>query len=92
MRTQYSQPSIRRYWQQAIPAASLAIFRIAFSFMMALSILRFWSKGWIEELYLKPSFFFSYYGFNWIKPLGDYTWLLFAVCFIAAVMVMLGWF
>jgi len=83
---------LSRYWQQATPASSLAVFRIAFGFMMALSILRFGSKGWIEELYIKPSFFFSYYGFDWIKPLGDYTWLLFAVCFIAAVMVMLGWF
>jgi hypothetical protein len=81
-----------RYWKQTTSAAPLAVFRIAFGFMLSLSILRFASKGWIDELYIQPGFFFSYYGFDWIKPLGNYTYLLFAVCFIAAMMVMLGWF
>ena len=60
--------------------------------MLLGGIIRFWSRGWIEELYIRPSFFFSYYGFEWIKPLGDYTFLLFAICAIACVMVALGLF
>ncbi len=59
--------------------------------MMALSILRFWWNGWIEKLYLQPTYFFSYRYFEWIKPLGDWTYGLFAVAFLSAVMVMLGW-
>jgi hypothetical protein len=90
--TRHSIFTKHRYWQQITDAAPLAVFRIAFGFMMALSILRFWSRGWIEELYVKPAFFFSYYGFDWIKPHGNYTYLLFAICFIAAIMVTLGWF
>lgn len=55
------------------------------------SVLRFWFKGWIEELYIKPSFFFHYYGFGWVKPLGPYTYVLFAVCGISALTFALGW-
>lgn len=55
------------------------------------SVVRFWLKGWIDELYIKPSFFFHYYGFEWVKPLGPYTYVLFAVCGISALTFALGW-
>ncbi len=79
------------YWQQTISAAPLAVFRIVFGLMMLGSIIRFWAKGWIEELYIKPGFFFSYYGFEWVKPLSNYTYLLFAICGVSALLVALGW-
>jgi hypothetical protein len=59
--------------------------------MMALSIVRFWANGWIEKLYLEPTYFFSYRYFEWVKPLGSWTYLLFGVAFVSALMVMLGW-
>ncbi|MCG8384975.1 MAG: HTTM domain-containing protein [Cytophagales bacterium] len=71
-------------------AAPLAAFRIFFGIMMFLSIVRFWSYGWIEKLYLQPKFFFSYYGFEFVKPLGPYTYLLFLVCALSALAVALG--
>lgn len=58
--------------------------------MMLGSIVRFWAKGWIDELYIQPSFFFSYYGFEWVKPLGEYTNLLFAICGLSALLVAIG--
>ncbi|GAB3564255.1 HTTM domain-containing protein [Spirosoma luteolum] len=60
--------------------------------MLAISIVRFWSKGWIDELYIRPRFFFAYYGFDFVQPLGPYTYGLFAVCGLSAVLVALGWF
>ena len=57
---------------------------------MCYSIVRFWLKGWIETLYLQPSFHFSYYGFEWVKPLGDFTYLLFIVCALSAFLVAIG--
>jgi hypothetical protein len=80
------------YWYQTMHIAPLVVFRIIFSFMLFFSIIRFWAKGWIEELYIRPSFFFSYYGFEWIKPLGNYTYILFAVCAVAALLAALGFF
>lgn len=80
------------YWQQTMPIAPLVVFRIVFALMMLGSMIRFWSKGWIEELYIRPSFFFSYYGFEWVKPIGNYTYILFAICAVAALMVAIGLF
>lgn len=57
---------------------------------MLMGIIRFWANGWIQKLYIEPKFFFSYYGFEWIKPIGNYTFILFIICAIAAVFVMLG--
>ena len=72
-------------------AAPLAVFRILFGLMMLISIIRFWSYGWIDKLYIQPKLFFSYYGFEWVKPIGDYTYLLFAICGISAFFVALGY-
>ncbi len=80
-----------KYFLETTKAAPLAAFRIFFGIMMFLSIVRFWSYGWIEKLYLQPKFFFSYYGFEFVKPLGPYTYLLFLVCALSALAVALGY-
>lgn len=76
---------------QTTEAAPLAVFRILFGLMMFASIVRFWLNGWIEKLYLTPKFFFSYYGFEWVRPLGDLTYLIFIVCGLAALFMALGY-
>ena len=76
--------------QKRVHAAPLAVFRIGFGLLMLFSIIRFWAKGWISELYIKPNFHFSYYNFEWVKPLGNYTYLLFIVCGLSALLVALG--
>ena len=72
-------------------AAPLAVFRMFFGLLMLGSIIRFWANGWIEKLYIDPSFYFSYYGFAWAKPLGDLTYLLFLICALSAVGVAIGY-
>jgi len=57
------------YFNRNVLAAPLAVFRIIFGLMMLGSVIRFWAKGWIEELYILPSFHFRYHGFEWIKPI-----------------------
>ena len=80
-----------KYILKSVEAVPLAVFRILFGVMMIISIIRFWSHGWIYKLYIHPKFFFSYYGFEWIKPLGNLTYLLFAFCGISALFVALGY-
>lgn len=80
----------QKYINNPAEAAPLAVFRILFGLMMLISIVRFWSYGWIDKLYIQPKFFFSYYGFEWIKPLGNYTYLIFVICALSAVFVALG--
>lgn len=59
--------------------------------MMLISVIRFWANGWIEKLYLEPTYFFSYRYFEWVKPLGDWTYVLFALVAITSIMILLGW-
>lgn len=79
------------YFSQSIQATPLAVFRIFFGFMMFASIVRFWLNGWIEKLYIFPEFSFSYYGFDWVKPLGGFTYVIFIICGISAIFVSLGY-
>jgi hypothetical protein len=58
---------------------------------MFASLVRFWAHGWIEQLYVAPKFHFSYYGFDWVRPLGDFTYVLFAICSISALLVAVGY-
>jgi hypothetical protein len=82
---------ISKYLSTQTEAAPLAVFRILFGTMMFLSIVRFWFKGWIDKLYIEPQFFFSYYGFEWVKPLGVFTYFIFAICGLAALLVAAGY-
>ena len=82
---------VNKHIKAPVEAAPLAVFRILFGLMMLISIIRFWSYGWIDKLYIQPKFFFSYYGFEWVKPIGNYTYLLFAICGISAFLVALGY-
>ncbi len=82
---------ITSYLNQQASIAPLAVFRIAFGIMMALATIRFWHNGWIEQLYIRPSFFFTYYGFDWVKPLqGNGMYLVFASLLICAICIALG--
>jgi hypothetical protein len=82
--------SFTTYFKLQTPPAPLAVFRIGFGIMMLISMVRFWLNGWIETLYLQPKFHFSYYGFEWVKPIGNYTYLIFAVCGLSAFLVAIG--
>lgn len=74
-------------------AAPLAVFRIVFGVMMFASIVRFWTKGWIYDLYIAPKYFFSYPYFEWVKPLGDPgMYVLFGLCGTFALAIALGFF
>ena len=82
---------ISTYLDEHAHAAPLAAFRILFGLMMFLSILRFWAYGWIDKLYIQPSFHFSYYGFDFIKPIGQWTYLIFLICAVTALFVSIGY-
>ncbi len=79
------------YFKQNTSAATLAFYRLAFGLMMLFSLIRFASYGWIKQRYLIPQFHFTYYGWEWVKPLGNYTYLLFLIAGIAALFVAIGY-
>lgn len=79
-----------KYLHQPTSAAPLIVFRILFGLMMLWSTIRFWYHGWIEKLYLAPTFHFKYYGFDFVQVPGQFTYLLFILMAICAVGIMLG--
>ena len=80
-------------WRIPVDMASLVFFRMAFGVMMFVGILRFFIYGWIEQFYVKPDFFFSYYGFSWVQPWPAWgLYLHFAVVGILALCIAFGLF
>lgn len=82
---------VHSYLAKNTEAATLAAFRILFGLLMAFTISRFFYYGWIDKFYIKPGFFFSFYGFSWIKPLGDFTYVLFGLSGISTLFIILGY-
>jgi len=82
---------ITNYFNEHTDARPLVVFRILFGLMMFASMIRFWANGWIDKLYIKPTFFFSYYGFEWVKPVGNYTYLIFVICALASLFIAFGY-
>ena len=82
---------ISSYLSKKHESTSLAFFRLGFGLLMTYSIIRFWLKGWIQTMYIDPSFHFTFYGFEWVTPLGNYTYLLFFICGLSAFFVAIGY-
>jgi hypothetical protein len=85
--------SANRRLRQPVSTAPLATFRILFSLMMLAGTIRFWLNGWIDDLYVKPRFYFTYMGFDWVHTLNSSGMhLVFGIMALATVMVALGLF
>jgi len=72
-----------------VSIAPLVIFRIALGLLLLYSIYRTYEQGWIEELYINPTYHFSF--ITWIKPLaGSGMYLIFGLLAISAFGIALG--
>lgn len=83
---------MKKYFSKSTSVAPLIVFRIGLGIMLFVSIIRFWINGWIEDLYITPQYFFPFYGFECVQPLGTYTYALFALCGLSALFVALGFY
>ena len=85
--------STKLYLLKPVHLAPLAVFRMAFGFLMLASTLRFIAKGWVQTMYIQPKVFFPFYGFEWVKPFGETAmYLLFFVMALASLSIALGLF
>ena len=73
--------------------AALVLFRVVLGALVAISALRFLAYGWVDELFVAPSFFFKYWGFSWVvAPPAPYMHAVFAAlvvlgaCFAAGLL------
>jgi vitamin K-dependent gamma-carboxylase len=73
--------------------SGLSVFRVLFGLIGAVSAIRFLAYDWVGELFVKPTFHFSYFGFAWVRvlpPSGMYA--LFAGLAVVSLMVAVGLF
>ncbi|MBO6783552.1 MAG: HTTM domain-containing protein [Alphaproteobacteria bacterium] len=76
-----------------VDMASLAVFRIAFGALLLWDVVKFFVFDWIALMYVRPSFHFKYYGFEWVEPWpGSLMYLHFAVTGALAFLIMIGLF
>jgi len=76
-----------------VSIAPLVWFRIAFGIIMLWEVCRYFAYGWIFDDFIEPTFFFSYYGFEWIKPWPGWgMYIHFAVMGLSAIAIALGLF
>jgi len=81
----------KNWLNRQVSITPLITFRITFGAIMLFSILRFWWNGWIETQYIRPQFYFTYMGFDWVQPLGATgTYLLFLLMGLTALLVLIG--
>lgn len=60
---------------------------------MFFGVIRFASFGWIEDLYITPKYYFTFYAFDWVKPMGEtgiYT--VFFLMGLSAFLITIGLF
>lgn len=76
-----------------VDIAPLVFFRVTFGLLMILEVAGYTIDGLVERNWVKPQMHFTYFGFEWVKPLpGIGTYFLIAVLLIAAIGIMLGAF
>ena len=69
----------------------LIVFRISFGLILFISTLRFILKGWVTDLYIKPTYFFTYYGFDWINPVSNnFIYIVFFLLLACSLMITIG--
>jgi len=87
----FSYSQVSSFLFKSVSIAPLVVFRIAFGLLLLYSTYRTYEKGWIEELYINPTYHFSF--FSWITPLdGNGMYLVFLLLGISAIGIMLGGF
>lgn len=76
--------------------AWLAAFRVLYGTSMAISAERFLSNGWVDRLFVEPSFHFKYWGFGWVEALDPslmhaFFWVLLGLGVSIAVGLFFRW-
>lgn len=83
---------VRAAAHRPVDIASLAAFRIIFGVVMLVGILRLFTTGWISTMYGDPTWFFTYPGFDWVRPWSvTGMYVHYAVLAVLAVAIAVGW-
>ncbi len=83
--------TLQKYLSKPVSVASMAFFRIAFGAIMFWEVCRYFHYGWIAQYWIRPDFYFTFPGFEWIHPWdGNGMYIHFMFLGILAIFIMLG--
>ena len=83
--------SVAKNLVRPVDIGPLVALRVAFGLLMTASMVRFMLRGWVAELYVQPSYHFTYAGFGWIRPLPPVgMWLVFIILAVLGVTIAAG--
>ena len=72
-----------------VSIAPLVVFRIVFGLLLLYSNYRTYEMGWIDELYIHPSYHFGF--FSWLTPLeGNGMYVIFGLLALCSLGIILG--
>lgn len=84
---------LREHLESETDVAGLVAFRVLFGLLGFVSAVRFLVYGWAEPMFERPTFFFSFYGFEWVKaPPAPWATVLLGVVALSSLCVALGLF
>ena len=71
--------------------ASLVYFRVLFGAILLADVGLYFRNGWIAMEFIRPRFHFTFYGFQWLRPLpGNGMYVLFAAMGVLAFFILIG--
>ncbi|MCP3165718.1 HTTM domain-containing protein [Myxococcus qinghaiensis] len=91
-------PSSRaeRLWKHLLAPrdiAALVAFRVALGGLITVSSIRFLAYGWVDVLFVRPRFHFTYWGFDWVPALpAPWMHAVFAALAVLGVFLSAGLF
>ena len=74
-----------------VDIASLVVFRIAFGTILLTEIWKNFAYGWIPYYYVEPTYHFTYFLFDWVRPWpGGWMYLHFWILGVMAICIAAG--
>ena len=66
-----------------VDGASVAAFRVLLGLLVAVGAVRFLAQGWVEHFFVRPSYFFTFWAFDWVE-VGP-AWLMTTIVALTAI-------
>ncbi len=89
-------PMSERLWKALLAPrdiAALVVFRVALGLLVSVSAVRFLAHGWVDVLFTRPRFHFTYWGFGWVPALpAPWMHAVFALLAVLGLCVAAGLF
>jgi vitamin K-dependent gamma-carboxylase len=84
-------PRLWSVFSKPVDSASVVAHRFFLGAILCVSSVRFLASGWVERCYETPTFFFHYYGFEWVRVLpAPWMHVAYGVLAVLAALFALG--